>query len=84
MEPAMPSLTIKGIPAELLEQLRRRAGLHRRSLNSEVLHLLERSIASTRIGPVERLERIHRLQERAPLPALSDEFLDEAIGEDRP
>ena len=35
----MASLTIKGIPDDLLDQLRRSAELHRRSLNSEVLHL---------------------------------------------
>jgi plasmid stability protein len=80
----VPSLTIKGIPEELLDHLRRQAELHRRSLNGEVIHLLERSVASEPEPPAERLQRIRRLQERAPLPRLTDDVLDQAIGEDRP
>lgn len=41
----MASLTIKGVPAELLAQLKREAAEHRRSLNGEVLHRLEHSVA---------------------------------------
>ncbi len=39
----MPSLTIKGIPEELLNALRQRAVRQRRSLNAEVIILLEQS-----------------------------------------
>ncbi len=37
----MASLTIKGIPDDLLAQLHERAAAHRRSLNQEVLACLE-------------------------------------------
>ncbi len=80
----MASLTIKGIPENLLDLLRRRAEQHRRSLNSEVLHLLERSVGSTSIDPEAVLTRIRRLQERTQLPPLNDELLDRAISEGRP
>lgn len=80
----MRSLTIKGIPDELLDLLRERAEQHRRSLNSEVLHLLERSVTSARVTPSARLSRIRLLQDRIPLPPLTDEFLDKAIEESRP
>ncbi|HEX6133129.1 MAG TPA: Arc family DNA-binding protein [Longimicrobiales bacterium] len=40
----MASLTIKGIPDELLERLRQRAELHRRSMNSEVIVVLEEGL----------------------------------------
>ena len=36
----VPSITIKGIPEDLLERLRRRAAEDKRSMNREVLHLL--------------------------------------------
>ena len=80
----MASLTIKGIPPNLLDQLRSRARHHRRSLNSEVLHLLERSVGSTPVDPDAALRRIRRLQERTQLPALNDDILEQAINEGRP
>lgn len=80
----MASLTIKGVPDSLLEALRKRAEQHRRSLNSEVLQLLESSAAAHRVDPAELLTRIHRLQERAPVPPLTDAILEQAVEEERP
>lgn len=80
----MSSLTIKGIPEDLLQKLRRSAEANRRSLNSEVLFRLERSTGTHRIDPEEFIARIRRLNERVPLPPLTAEFLDEAINEGRP
>jgi plasmid stability protein len=80
----MASLTIKGIPPELLEQLRTRAARHRRSLNSEVLHLLERSVDAPNVDVEAVLTGIRRLQDRTNLPPLTDEMLREAIDEGRP
>jgi antitoxin FitA len=79
----MANLTIKGIPDELLDHLRKQAARHRRSLNSEIIHVLERSVASHPITAAERLHRIHRLQEKVPLPPLTEELLEKAIGEAR-
>lgn len=41
----MASLTLKGVPDELLAQLKLEAAEHRRSLNGEVLHRLEHSVS---------------------------------------
>lgn len=46
----MASLTLKGIPEELLDELRELAESERRSLTQEAIHLLEESI-------IERRER---------------------------
>jgi plasmid stability protein len=78
------SLTIKGVPESLLQVLRRRAEQHRRSLNSEVLQLLESSAAAHRLDPDAVLARLHRLQERVPLPPITDTALEQAIEEGRP
>lgn len=80
----MASLTIKGVPDSLLDALRKRAELQRRSLNSEVLQLLESSAAAHRVDPEVMLTRIRRLQDRAPLPPLTDAILEQAIDEERP
>jgi antitoxin FitA len=80
----MASLTIKGIPEPLLNRLRRSAEQHRRSLNSEVLYRLERSVGSTPVEPEVVLERIRKLRQRAALPPLTEELLERAAEEGRP
>lgn len=40
----MANLTLKGVPEPLVEELKKQAASHRRSLNGEVLYRLERSI----------------------------------------
>ena len=62
----MPSLTIKDIPDPLLTRLRQRAATDRRSLNREVLHLLDRALAEAPAAPVavalaERVEAQARM-----------------------
>lgn len=80
----MPSLTIKSIPDELLDRLRESAAAHRRSLNSEVLMRLERSLGSSRIGPEALLARIDAHRENIKMKPISDEFLEQAKREGRP
>jgi plasmid stability protein len=41
----MPSITIKDLPENLLERLRRRAREDKRSMNREVIHLLDLALA---------------------------------------
>jgi plasmid stability protein len=57
----MPSLTIKDLPDPLWARLRQRAAADRRSLNREVIHLLERVLAEAPAAPeaialAERIE----------------------------
>ena len=80
----MANLTIKGIPDSLLERLKQSATEHRRSLNSEVLVRLERSLRSTPVDPKAFLARLKALQRRMPLPPLTDELLEQAQREGRP
>jgi len=80
----MPSLTLRNIPSELLERLRRDAEQHRRSLNSEVLTRLEHSVGAVCVDPQAFLARVARLPERADLPALTDALLAQAEHEGRP
>lgn len=80
----MPSLTIKRIPEELLEQLRFHAEENRRSLNSEVLQRLEQSVARPSRSQDELVKAIEAFHDANPLPPLTDEFLSKARGEGRP
>jgi hypothetical protein len=80
----MPSLTIKNMPEELLDELREEAAQNRRSLNQEVIVRLEQSIA--RAGARDSqlmLERIRAVRERIQAP-VNDAALRRARREGRP
>ncbi len=80
----MPALMIRGIPEPLYERLKGRAKHNHRSLNGEVLHLLERSLGGQRLEPDELLARIDGLWEDRHVLPLSDDLLAEAKGAGRP
>lgn len=52
----MSALTLKNLPEALLDRLRRRAALERRSMNGEVVHLLNAALNEGQAGaePVAR------------------------------
>ena len=61
----MATLTIKNIPDTIVKRLKQRAAQHRRSLNSEVIDVLD---ATTRVTPVDVEEEIVRIRARRPIP----------------
>lgn len=80
----MPTLTIKGIPEPLYRLLKAAAGENRRSLNAEVIHRLERSVAVPRMSADEVLARIDRLHAGGGIPPVDEELLRHAKEEGRP
>ena len=74
-------MLIKNIPEGLHRRLKERAASHRRSLNSEVLVLLEEATRD-RAGPPP-LEEVDRLRVTGTRP-LTRELLDEARHTGRP
>lgn len=61
----MPAITVKEAPASLLRQLKSRAKQHRRSLQSEVLTILEEAVS-----PVKRADAMEVWQRiQAAIPA---------------
>lgn len=79
----MPALTIKGIPDELLERLRRSAEANRRSLNAEVIHRLERAVTDPVTDPEAFLARVR--ETRAGMKIwVKDEDIRAARDEGRP
>jgi plasmid stability protein len=81
----MPALTIKNMPDEVYRRLKESARLNRRSLNSEAIVLLERSLGHRRRSAEESLAALQRLHERLrDLPPLDDELLEGAKGQGRP
>jgi plasmid stability protein len=67
----MSSLTIKNIPDNILNKLRRRAKLNRRSLNSEIIKNLEATVNSTKVNTELLIEKANKM--RAKLNFIIDE-----------
>jgi plasmid stability protein len=79
----MTTITVKNIPDELYEALKRSASLNRRSLNSEIIVCLERSLGSYRIDPEEMRETARRLRQKTAHYVISAEELQAAKEEGR-
>ena len=75
---AMASLTLKGIPDDLLTRLRKVAEANRRSLNREVIERLERSLEGRRLDPESLLARVDSLRVRLALTPLDDATIQRA------
>jgi hypothetical protein len=72
----MPALTLKQIPEEVYQRLRESARLNRRSVSSEAIARLERSLGPRRRGVEETLAALNDLHDRLKdLPPLDDELL---------
>lgn len=81
----MTDTTVRGIPEDVYERLKRAAEENRRSLNQEIVHRLEASTRAPTLDPERDLERIRAVRgEVADLPPLDDAFLERARGEGRP
>lgn len=65
MVPWMPSLTLKGLPADLHRRLKERAARSGRSLNAEVLACLQAAVGAERVDVEELLAKARALRRLA-------------------
>ena len=80
----MPALTIKNIPDELYGRLKEAARAHRRSLNSEILYCVERTLVPYKTDVSTHLAIARKLREKTTAYNLTDELLDSAKNDGRP
>ena len=73
----MATVTLKNIPEEIYSRLKETAQRHRRSLNSEILVCLERSLQPTAVQVEDALVTARRLRGRVVgLPLSLEEIAD--------
>jgi plasmid stability protein len=60
------TLSIKKVPEKLVKRLRRKAAIHKRSLQSELLAVLEEAASPTRLTVDELWEEVRRLGPPVP------------------
>ena len=80
----MAALTIKNIPYDLYQDLKHSAERHHRSINSEVIVCLKRSLQPVRIDPEDRLRDIRLLRSQFRPDFVTVEEINRAIDEGRP
>lgn len=80
----MPTITVKNIPAELYERLKRSAKVNRRSINSEIIVCIERALQSRQIDPEAVLPRARKLREETAHYPITDEEFTEGKASGRP
>ena len=80
----MPALTIKNIPDDVYNALKDKAKQQHRSINSEVIMCLKRSLLPKRISPEERLSAIRAIRSQIKSAVITTEDIDQAINEGRP
>jgi plasmid stability protein len=78
------TITVKNIPPELYERLKQSAALHHRSINSEVIALIEASIAAKKRKPEDFLASAKTIREKTGRYELKQEFIDRAKRVGRP
>jgi plasmid stability protein len=62
----MATLTVKNIPQKVFERLKRRAKTNRRSLNQEVIAVIEQALEVPHIDVASTMERTQKILQNFP------------------
>lgn len=73
----MPSLTIRNIPEDVLDILRKRAQRNHRSLNGEILAVLESSARIPTVDPGAAIREVREIRRRYDVPTVDHAEIDE-------
>ena len=74
----MPALTLKNIPEDLYCLLKEASQAHRRSLNSEILYCVERTLVPSRLDVDGHLVMARKVREKTASYQLTDKALNAA------
>ena len=78
----MSTITLKGLTDPLHEALKKRARMHRRSLNSEILACLEAAVRPTRVDPAAFLAEAREFRAELDLYLTEDRMQELRAGEE--
>ncbi len=78
------SITVKNIPSDLYSRLKQSAARNRRSINKEVISIIEIALRSEQLNPDEFLPFVRSLRAKTKRVMLTDEFILQAKHEGRP
>ncbi len=79
----MPAITLKNVPTDLYQLIKKSASSNFRSINSEILFHLNKTLGYKPVNSEQLLERISKLQKEIAIPSLSEKFLEIAKNDGR-
>jgi antitoxin FitA len=74
----MPTITVKNIPADIYEKLKKSAETSRRSINSEIIVCIERAVRSQPINPDLFLTHARKLRSKTSSHPITDDEFNQA------
>jgi antitoxin FitA len=77
-------VTLKNIPDSLYNQLKESARLHHRSINSEIIYCVERTVSPHTLSVAEHLGLARQLRAKTTNNVVTDEEINRAKSEGRP
>ena len=80
----MATITVKNVPDDVYEKLKAMAKEHRRSINNEVIVLIEDHVGKRRLSTEEMLAQAREVRKLTAGVTITDEELDEWINSGRP
>ena len=80
----MPTITVKNIPPEIYEKLKKAAQISRRSINSEIIACIERAVCSQEISPEVLLANARKLRAKTAAHPITDRHIAQAKTVGRP
>jgi len=83
MEQEMTTFTVKNIPTDIYNLLKRSAEMNRRSINSEILMCIEKAVSSYKVDVDTMLKQARSLRELTQNHRFSDEEILQAKNEGR-
>jgi antitoxin FitA len=79
----MATITFKNIPDDLYERLKQAANAHHRSVNSELIHCLEKTFKPTLVSAAELAEKALALRARVSVARLDVDEINAARNQGR-
>lgn len=78
------TITVKNIPADLYAQLKESAERHHRSINSEIIAIIEKALVPQNANPDDFLVAAKALREKTRKYGLNQDFIEQTKKEGRP
>jgi hypothetical protein len=72
---SMPAITIKNVPSELYDDIKKSASKNLRSINSEIIYRLKKTLSYRKINPNRLISKIDKINSQISLPNLNDDFI---------
>jgi plasmid stability protein len=73
----MATVTVKNIPDNLYDKLKKTASYNHRSINSEIIFCIENTVKSRKINADDFLNQLNNFYKNIDIPPLTDEKLRE-------